>query len=259
MPQNTNRTAVRAIVLSLIALGCLRADFMVTSSNPADGALVQPLSSFTASFNQKINVGSVNASEFTINGVNANSVTVSPGDTQVTFFFSPAAVPSGDRVANTVDISGVQDVMGATMVPFTPTIITDSVPPGVVASSIANGAIVATGPLTEVITFSEPMNTAFTTAASFNLHGFNHAADYGPNSFSWDATGTILTTNYLGLPVDNYTETLFASSFADIVGLDLTSNFAVSFNSPDLSLSFDRPRGVTPSGPFARILSWCKI
>jgi hypothetical protein len=224
---------VRVIVFSAMAVTCLRADFLVTSTNPADGALVQPFSSLTANFNQTINVGSVNASDFTINGVNATSVTVSPGDTQATFSFSPSAIPAGDRVTNTLDISGVQDVMGDILVPFAATIVTDSVPPSVVASSIPNGAILPTRPLTEVFTFSEPINTAFTTAASFDLHGFNHAANYTPASFSWDPTGTILTINYSNLLVDNYKETLFASGFKDLVGLDLTNNFAVSFCASD--------------------------
>ena len=81
--------------------------------------------------------------------------------------------------------------------------------PSVTASSISNGAVFSPAPanLTEVVTFSEPMNTSFTTAASFDLHGNYRGADYAPASFSWSPDGTQLTLNYSKLPDDTYTLT----------------------------------------------------
>jgi hypothetical protein len=103
------------------------------------------------------------------------------------------------------------------------------IPPFVVSSSIAEGAVVPPGPLFEVVTFSEPMDTAAVTTSSFDLHGILDAVDYAPAFFSWDPTATILTISYSALPVDDYTETLFASGFPDLGGLNLDNNFVVDF------------------------------
>jgi hypothetical protein len=223
-----NRWSVaKAIVGLVIAVGCLRADFIVTDTNPPNGALVQPFSSVTATFNQTIKESSVNLSDFTINGVSANGMTFGAGDTKATFSFSAAAIPSGNRVFNTVDISGFQDTSGDTLTAFTETVVTDSVPPFIVSSSITNGESFPAGFLTDVITFSEPMNTAVTTASAFDLHGVNHDANYSPASFSWDPTATIITINY-AIPADQYDMTLFADGFTDFVGNPLSCGSSIS-------------------------------
>ena len=56
------------------------------------------------------------------------------------------------------------------------------------------------GDVTEVVTFSEPMNTSL-THVDFDLFGRSANVHYAPASFSWDSTGTMLTINYGNLPV----------------------------------------------------------
>ena len=91
--------------------------------------------------------------------------------------------------------------------------------PYIVSSSI-DGQVFSPAPanVTEVVTFSQPMNTSFTTASSFELFGNYRNVQYAAASFSWDPTGTILTINYDNLPDDTYTLTLFAGGFENLVG-----------------------------------------
>jgi methionine-rich copper-binding protein CopC len=202
----------------------------VTSTTPANGSLVQPPSSYTVAFNYPVYAPSLTAGELTINGVAASAVTLVDAHT-VTWTIPAGAIPNGDRVLNTVIITGVQDISGSTLAKTTETFTSDNVAPAVVSSSIPNGQVFSPAPasVTEVVTFSEPMNTAFTTAASFDLHGNYRNADYGPASFSWDPTGTQLTINYAKVPDDTYTLTLFAGGFEDLVGLSLTGDYQVNF------------------------------
>src|SRR5262249_10626051 len=156
----------------------------------------------------------------------------------VDWTIDPASIPAGNRVLNTAVITAdpgtgqrVEDVSGAMLADFTSTFTTDSVAPTVFSSSVQNGDIFSPAPydLTEVVTFSEPMDTGFTTAASFDLFGIVRNTHYAAASFGWDNTGTVLTINYTGLPEDAYTLTLFASGFQDLVGHPLASDFTVNF------------------------------
>ena len=125
------------------------------------------------------------------------------------------------------DASGnqVTDVSGQTLTPYSYTFFTTNVAPYIVSSSI-DGQVFSPAPanVTEVVTFSQPMDTSFTTAASFSLYGNYSNVHYAAASFSWDPTGTILTINYDNLPDDTYTLTLYASGFKNLVGLSLASN-----------------------------------
>jgi hypothetical protein len=96
----------------------------------------------------------------------------------------------------------VEDVSGAELADFTSTFTTDDVAPYVVSSSVNNGDVFSPAPynLTEVVTFSEPMDTSFTTASSFDLFGQYRNQHIAAASFSWDSTGTVLTINYANLP-----------------------------------------------------------
>jgi PEP-CTERM motif len=103
--------------------------------------------------------------------------------------------------------------------------------PFVVSSSISNGNVFSPGPVTEVVVFSDPMQTSMVTNSSIDLAGQIQNISYAPDSFSWDPTDTLLAINYLSLPTDNYTLTLLASDFADFGPPpdNLASNFVVDF------------------------------
>ncbi len=105
--------------------------------------------------------------------------------------------------------------------------------------------------MTEVVTFSQPMDTSFTTSSSFNLYGNYNNVNYAAASFSWDPTGTILTINYDNLPNDMYTLTLYASGFENAVGIPLASNYVANFSVALGTASFT---GTVRSGQAARLL-----
>jgi hypothetical protein len=199
----------------------------VTGTNPAAGAFIQPPASITVDFSAGINLTSVSAADLTIDGMNAGTETATGftinNDHEVTFTL-PQDFPINDRGTHNITITGVQALTGVTVTTFTESITVDNLAPAVVNTSIQEGGV-ATGPdLTYMVTFSEPMNTSFTTAAAFALHGNFLNTGYAASSFSWDSTGTVLTINYTGLPDDTYHLSLFSSGFQDLVGLALSGD-----------------------------------
>ena len=70
--------------------------------------------------------------------------------------------------------------------------------------------------MTEVVTFSEPMNTSLTP--SIDLFGEFRNVHYAAASETWDSTGTVLTIKYNNLPSDAYQFNLYASGFQDLAG-----------------------------------------
>src|SRR5262249_34236769 len=144
-------------------------------------------------FNEPVYAQSLSDGELTINGVAATGVTLVDAHT-VTWTIPAGAIPDGNLVTNTVVISAdpgsgqrIEDISGSVLADFTSTFTTDDVAPSVISSSIKNGDVFSPAPasVTEVVTFSEAMNTAFTTAAGFDLHGNYRNADPAPASFSW--------------------------------------------------------------------------
>src|SRR5262249_18031651 len=180
------------------ATGALPA-FVVTSTNPADGALIQPPASIDVTFNHSLYLPDVSASDLTITDPTAGTQTATGftivNDHEVIFYL-PNLPTVGDRVDHEIDISGLTDLSGQALTPFTMHITTDNVAATVIGTSIEEGDTSAGPDITYVATFSEPMDTAAVSASSFDLHGDLRNVDYSADSFSWDATGTVLTINY---------------------------------------------------------------
>jgi hypothetical protein len=213
----------------------------VTGTTPAAGALVQPATSYTVVFNHPVYAPSVTAGALTINGAAAAAASMVDSHT-VTWTFPAGVIPHGDRVTNTIALSGIEDASGTTMADFTSSFTTDDVAPFVSSSSISDGAtFFSPATITEVVTFNEPMDTAVTSASSFNLHGVQLGADYAATSFFWSPAGTALTIQYAALPADAYTLTLDANGFQDSVGLPLTSDYHLNF-----TVTTPPPPTVTP-------------
>jgi len=209
--------------------------FIVTGTTPPAGALVQPPSTITVTFNDPVLIASLTPGELEVNGVSATAVTDVNANT-VSWTVEPSSYATGIDLPNTVTIGAdaygnqVTDVSGQTLTPYSYTFYTTNVAPYVVSSSI-DGQIFSPAPadLTEVVTFSQPMNPTFTTASSFDLLGNYRNVQYAAASFSWDPTDTILTINYTNLPGDTYTLTLYASGFQNSVGIPLGSNHVANF------------------------------
>src|SRR5262249_21168576 len=90
-------------LLATGATGALPA-VQVTSTNPPDGALIQPPTDYIITFNHSIYAPSLTPGELTINGVAASAVTLVDAHT-VDWTIAAGAIPDGDRVLNTVKLS----------------------------------------------------------------------------------------------------------------------------------------------------------
>jgi protocatechuate 3,4-dioxygenase beta subunit len=225
----------------------------VTSTNPPAGGPIQVPTSITVSFSASILLPSVSASDLTITDPTAGTLTATGftivDDHTVTFTL-PSLPTVGDSVSHTISITGVMGLTGVTVTPFSETITTDNLPPSVVMTSPTEGANLVGDPTTITITWSESMNTAFTTASSFTLQGNFRGASYAPDTFTWSPDGTQLTITYNTLPDDTYTLTLFGSGFEDGVGLTATSNTTLDFTlDHDATAAFPVPlQAVKPLG-----------
>ena len=92
------------------------------------------------------------------------------------------------------------------------------------------------------------MNTAYTTASSFDLYGSYRNVNYAAASFSSDPTGTILTINYTDLPSDAYTLTLYAGGFSDLAGNTLVGSYVINFTMPVGTATISGLQPVSPQG-----------
>src|SRR5205823_5870623 len=99
----------------------------------------------------------------------------------------------------------IQDVQGTPLTAFTEHFTLDFTPPRVIGSSIQENGVLAPGSLTYTVKFSEAMKTSNLDDSDFSLYGSALGRFYTPTTASYDATGTILTLHYDGLPEDNYT------------------------------------------------------
>ena len=206
--------------------------FVVTSTIPADGALVQPPTDYIVTFSQPVlgvltDPGRADDQRRSRHGGHAGRRSHGGLDDRSCLHrHRQPRAQHGGHLGRSGDRPASQGRQRCAARRFTSTFTTDNVAPYVVSSSV-DGQVFSPAPanVTEVVTFSEPMNTAFTTAASFDLLGNYRNVHYAAASFSWDPTGTILTINYVNLPDDTYTLTLFASGFQDLVGHPLASDY----------------------------------
>src|SRR5262249_51502531 len=159
-----------------------------------------------------------------IDGQSATGVTVVDNHT---FAFSLPVLSDGVHNAS---IAGLVDIHGVAVTPDTFTFTTDTVPPTIVSSSLVDGSVFSPAPqnITEVVTFSEPMNTSLTP--SIDLYGEFRNAHYTVSSYSWDGTGEVLTIHYNNLPSDAYQFNLSTSGFRDRAGNELAAGLTTNFS-----------------------------
>jgi hypothetical protein len=212
--------------------------FTVTSTIPPSGVYLQTVSQMTVSFSESMLISSLNNNDFTIttdsmgDTENATSFTVNDDHT-VTFYFNP--LPPGNEidVTHTATISGVQDLQGDYVQPYTANLILVNVAPSIVSTSVNNGDILPTGSLSVIVTFNQTMLTSFTTQSSFLLSGVYRGVNYSASSFTWGTDGNYpndqLTITYSNLPDDNYNLNLYQTGFENPVFQTLTSGDAVNF------------------------------
>src|SRR5262249_40759768 len=173
--------------------------FQVIAMAPASGSfLTTAPTQITATFGQDILPTSVQAGDLTVDGIPATAFTQT-GPRTVTFT-TPAGV-SGQGTHNVaIAANAITDLQGVGLTAFAGTSIIATIAPRVTATSLAPNAVVAPGTLTYQVTFSESMKVSNLSADDFSLRGNLRAVNYTASSFSFDASGTVLTLNYTSLP-----------------------------------------------------------
>ena len=158
--------------------------------------------------------------------------------------------PTTSNGIHNVTISGVEDLQGTVAPTDSFSFETDDVPPVVVSSSIADGAVLSPGPLTEVITFNKPIQPSSANDSDILLYGEVRGVEYTPSSISFDPTDTILTITYANLPSDAYQFTLQAgpSNFLSDAGVPLQSSFVINFTMPVGTTTITGLQPVLPLG-----------
>ena len=224
------------------------APFTVTSTNPAAGSDIGfQVSSMDVSFSSSVLLASINDSDFTIDGNEATGFKLDNATT-VTFTF-----PTTSDGIHNVSISGVENLQGTVVVPDNFTFETDDVPPVVVSSSIPDGAVLSPGPLTEVITFSKPIQPSSANDSDIILFGEVRGIEYTPSSISFDPTDTILTITYSNIPVDAYEFVLEAGpdNFLSQANVPLQNSFVINFTVPAGTSTIS---GLTPVLPLGSLV-----
>ena len=220
--------------------------FVVTSTNPASGAdLGMQISSMTVTVSAGILLTSVDSTDFMIDGQYATGVDI-VDDHTLRFSFNTTT-----NGVHSVGISGLENLQGAALTPRTLTFQTDDVPPVVLSSSIVDGSVFPLGALTEVITFSKPVDPASVSEQDFLLVGTLRGRFYLASAFSLDATDTILTLQYTNIPPDQYTFTLQAgpTNYLSTAGVPMVNNYDVHFSMVLGTSKFPVPfQPVAPAG-----------
>jgi Bacterial pre-peptidase C-terminal domain len=109
--------------------------------------------------------------------------------------------------------------------------------------------VLAPGNVTEVITFSKPIQPSSVSTSDISLLGEIRGDDYTP-TISFDPTDTILTVNYTNLPTDAYQFTLLAgpANFLSLAGVPLQDSYVVNFTIPGGTSTISGLQPVLPLG-----------
>jgi hypothetical protein len=200
---------------------------IVVTASPAGGANgVCPAAVITATFNEAMNVSSINTTTFSVTG-NTGIITHDASDT--IFTFTPTSPLAIDTLYTATLTTGVRDLFGnglaSNFVWNFRTAVNGCNPPPTVLSVIpASGAIEVCSLAVITATFSEALNVSSINPTTFTL------TPGVSGTVSHDASSTIFTfTPTNPLAIDTlYTATL-TTGVRDLFGSGLASDFVWSF------------------------------
>lgn len=234
----------------------------VVSTSPANGAIdvvVQSVMSVT--FSEPIDPATISSATFTVKDAGNNPLagTVSYGANVATF--APASdLPPTSSITATVS-SGVRDLAGNALAAvhtwsFTTASAVDTTPPAVVSVSPASGAVGV--PVDAVLRadFSESLDPATVSVASFLLRDVADTPVAG--SIAYSGTAAVFTPTANLARSTPYTATL-TTALRDVAGNALATNFVWSFTTGDTLVS-TKPvsfalGGAYPAAGFEPVLS----
>ncbi|MGH9690971.1 MAG: Ig-like domain-containing protein, partial [Candidatus Acidiferrales bacterium] len=199
----------------------------VVSTIPANGATAVAVNTaISATFSEAMNPATINAATFTLTGPGATPISGTVIYAGSTATFAPTAVLATSTLYTATITTGAKDPSGAALAANFVWTFTTAAPPTVVSTIPANGATGIAVNAAISATFSEAMDHATITAATFTLTGPGATPVAGTVTYAGTtATFTptaVLTTSTL------YTTTI-TNRGKDPAGIPLSTNFVWTF------------------------------
>jgi methionine-rich copper-binding protein CopC len=248
---NTTFTATLTTEITDLAGNALASDFVwsfttgatadttaptVTSTNPASAAIGVAINrKITATFSEALDPATITAASFTVTGPGATSVagTVTYAAVGATATFAPASQLALNTTFTATLATGITDLAGNALASdfvwsFTTGATADATAPTVTSTNPASAAIGVAINSKIAATFSEALDPATITAASFTVTGPGATSVAG--TITYAAVGTTATfapASQLALNT-TFTATL-TTGITDLAGNALASDFVWSF------------------------------
>jgi len=199
----------------------------VVSTIPANGTTVVAVNAaISATFSEAMNPATINAVTFTLTGPGATPVGGIVTYSGSTATFTPTAVLANSTLFTATITTGAKDPAGAALAANFVWTFTTAVPPTVISTIPVNAATAVAVNTAISATFSEAMNPATITAATFTLTGPGATPVGGTVSYS-GSTATFTPSALLA------TGTLFTATITtgakDPAGAALAANFVWTF------------------------------
>lgn len=214
--------------------------FEVTAVNPIDGeSLTSAPTEMQIEFSEAVLLTSVAASDLTVNGVPATSVSVV--DARTLSFTLPTLGHGTQNVA--IAGGAITDLQGQPLETFSSQFDLDLEGPRIISSSIQQGDTVAAGTLIYSATFNSPIDPTNLDPSDVTLVG-QLRGSYTPVAINYDAGTMTFTAEFADLDLnDSYTLTLKSGdgAFEDPLGNDLDGE-PIAFPIPS-NVSGDGVRG----------------
>jgi hypothetical protein len=243
--------------LNVIANGIISAPFSlpvglsVIDSTPANGAtLASPPTSFSVTFQQPIDPGSLQPGDLMVNGVAATGATLNAADTVATFTFAtnPVTTQGPQTMAIAAGAFTAQGNSTVVSAPFNVTFYFDTLPLAIASTSPAAGAAInpPTGNLTFSVNFNEPIDPSRVAPGNLTLsRGTVASASVLPGSQT--VAYTISGLNSEG-PL---TITIAAGTLEDQYDNPASPSFAGTFYLDNGIMPLPAP---TAAGPFGSLI-----
>lgn len=163
---------------------------VVTTTTPAVGSVVNTTpTSFTVNFSRPLNTGTVQAGDFTVNGIPATGVTINDADT-LTFTYAVSPVTTQGLQTMAIAAGAISSTTGNQILAFTGTFRYDVLALAVVSTNppFPNGVFTLPGPFTYDVTFNEPVNPASVQTSDLTLSGIAGATVTGATVLAGNTT-----------------------------------------------------------------------
>ncbi len=187
---------------------------VVTATEPADGAQIGAFpGQYVVHLSAAVDLMTLDAADLLIDGAPAASVALVDGATLV---FDISGLTAGDGLYTVSIAAGAfAGISGAAVDEFSAAFGTDSSLLTVVAASLTEGELVAPGPLTLTVTFSDDLDESVLDAADVWLVNLGDLSVIAPGAgFEYDPVARELTAEFYHLDEGGYSVYLLSSPTA---------------------------------------------